>query len=96
MTQGCEQCPGNEDVWLEASRLQPPDLAKAVLARGVAQIPGSVKLVGGLGGPVWLRGWITQVERGLARGCSPRGAMPCSVKLVGGWGGRGSGGAAPR
>lgn len=45
ITKGCEQCPSNEDVWLEASRLQPPDLAKAVLARGVAHIPDSVKLV---------------------------------------------------
>lgn len=44
ITKGCEQCPTNEDVWLEASRLQPPDLAKAVLARGVAHIPDSVKL----------------------------------------------------
>ncbi|GBF98664.1 hypothetical protein Rsub_11658 [Raphidocelis subcapitata] len=44
ISKGCEQCPSAEDVWLEASRLQPPDLAKAVLARGVAHIPDSVKL----------------------------------------------------
>jgi hypothetical protein len=57
ITKGCEQCPTNEDVWLEASRLQPPDLAKAVLARGVAHIPDSVKLVGWLGGLVG-DGWM--------------------------------------
>ncbi len=41
---GCEMCPKSEDVWIEASRLQPPDMAKAVLAQGVAQLPDSVKL----------------------------------------------------
>ena len=42
--QGCELCATAEDVWLEAARLQPPDMAKAVLARGVAAIPTSVKI----------------------------------------------------
>ncbi|CAK9227985.1 unnamed protein product [Sphagnum troendelagicum] len=42
--QGCEECPMNEDVWLEASRLATPDSAKAVLAQGVKAIPNSVKL----------------------------------------------------
>lgn len=42
--QGCEMCPGAEDVWLEAARLQTPENAKAVLARGVAQLPESTKL----------------------------------------------------
>lgn len=37
-------CPGSEDVWLEAARLQTPDNAKAVLARGVASIPNSIRL----------------------------------------------------
>ncbi|MCO5550525.1 hypothetical protein L7F22_004012 [Adiantum nelumboides] len=41
---GCEECPKNEDVWLEACRLASPDQAKAVLARGVKAIPNSVKL----------------------------------------------------
>lgn len=41
---GCEECPKNEDVWLEACRLASPDEAKAVLARGVKSIPNSVKL----------------------------------------------------
>jgi pre-mRNA-processing factor 6 len=41
---GCENCPRSEDVWLEAARLHPPVTAKAVLARGVAQIPDSYKL----------------------------------------------------
>ncbi|KAJ7567210.1 hypothetical protein O6H91_02G136900 [Diphasiastrum complanatum] len=42
--QGCDECPKNEDVWLEACRLAPPDSAKGVLARGVKAIPHSVKL----------------------------------------------------
>ena len=41
---GCELCPGSEDVWLEAARLQTADNAKAILARGVAALPDSVKL----------------------------------------------------
>ncbi len=44
MAKGCELCPGSEDVWLESARLQTPDNAKAILARGVAAIPTSVKL----------------------------------------------------
>jgi pre-mRNA-processing factor 6 len=43
-TSGCEECPKNEDVWLEACRLASPDEAKAVIARGVKAIPHSVKL----------------------------------------------------
>ena len=42
--QGCEECPQNEDVWLEACRLATPKNAKAVLAQGVKAIPNSVKL----------------------------------------------------
>ncbi|XP_028804943.1 protein STABILIZED1 [Neltuma alba] len=41
---GCEECPKNEDVWLEACRLANPEDAKAVIARGVKSIPNSVKL----------------------------------------------------
>lgn len=41
---GCEECPKNEDVWLEACRLASPDEAKAVIAKGVKSIPNSVKL----------------------------------------------------
>ncbi|ERN19157.1 hypothetical protein AMTRI_Chr10g232660 [Amborella trichopoda] len=41
---GCEECPKNEDVWLEACRLASPDEAKAVIARGVKSISNSVKL----------------------------------------------------
>ncbi|RWR92044.1 Ubiquitin domain-containing protein [Cinnamomum micranthum f. kanehirae] len=41
---GCEECPKNEDVWLEACRLANPEEAKAVIAKGVKAIPNSVKL----------------------------------------------------
>eukprot|EP00899_Mesostigma_viride_P008244 jgi/Mesvir1/17420/Mv08704-RA.1 len=44
ITKGCEECPTSEDVWLEASRLQTPENAKAVLAQGVRAIPTSVKI----------------------------------------------------
>eukprot|EP00897_Mesotaenium_endlicherianum_P009105 jgi/Mesen1/8222/ME000442S07492 len=44
IARGCEECPKNEDVWLEACRLAAPAQAKGVLARGVKAIPGSVKL----------------------------------------------------
>jgi hypothetical protein len=39
------KCRGwKQDVWLEAVRLQTPENAKAVLARGVQERPTSVKL----------------------------------------------------
>lgn len=41
---GCEMCSKSEDIWLEAIRLQPKDIAKAVVAEAVKQIPNSVKL----------------------------------------------------
>jgi len=44
---GCEMCPTNEDVWLEAARLHTPKQAKAILAKAVKHIPTSVK--------IWLR-----------------------------------------
>ena len=54
ITKGCELCPGSEDVWLESARLQTPDNAKAILARGVAAIPTSVKLWMQARLPAWL------------------------------------------
>lgn len=44
IAKGCEACPTNEDVWLEAVRLSPPKDAKGILAKAVQQIPHSVKL----------------------------------------------------
>ena len=41
---GCDLCPHSEDVWLEAARLQTPEHAKALLARGVSYNQTSVKL----------------------------------------------------
>eukprot|EP00559_Dactyliosolen_fragilissimus_P005788 CAMPEP_0184858404 /NCGR_PEP_ID=MMETSP0580-20130426/3511_1 /TAXON_ID=1118495 /ORGANISM="Dactyliosolen fragilissimus" /LENGTH=942 /DNA_ID=CAMNT_0027354529 /DNA_START=81 /DNA_END=2905 /DNA_ORIENTATION=- len=41
---GCEACPANEDVWLEAARLHPIDAAKTILATAVRRMPTSVKL----------------------------------------------------
>ena len=33
-----------EDVWLEAARLQPIDIAKAVCASAIVQLPSSVRI----------------------------------------------------
>ena len=45
LQKGCEFCPTSDDIWLEASRMQSnPDSAKAMLARGVAALPNSIKL----------------------------------------------------
>lgn len=41
---GCEMCPKSEDVWLEAARLQPPDMARAVIAQAVQTLPLSPRL----------------------------------------------------
>jgi len=45
--QGCENCPDDEDVWLEAVRLSNPAQARVVLADAVRALPRSVAL--------WLR-----------------------------------------
>ncbi|KAI2502948.1 HAT (Half-A-TPR) repeat [Fragilaria crotonensis] len=42
--EGCETCPTNEDVWLEAARLHPPNVAKSILATAVRRIPTSTKV----------------------------------------------------
>lgn len=51
---GCEMCPKSEDVWLEAARLQPTDLAKAVIAQAVRHIPSSVR--------VWIKAADLEIE----------------------------------
>jgi pre-mRNA-processing factor 6 len=44
IVEGCETCPENEDVWLEAARLHPVDQAKTILAAGSRRMPHSVKI----------------------------------------------------
>eukprot|EP01006_Ploeotia_vitrea_P053379 TRINITY_DN67781_c5_g4_i1.p1 TRINITY_DN67781_c5_g4~~TRINITY_DN67781_c5_g4_i1.p1 ORF type:complete len:953 (+),score=126.03 TRINITY_DN67781_c5_g4_i1:56-2914(+) len=44
IAEGCEACPTQQDVWLEAVRIATPANAKKILARAVQQIPHSVKL----------------------------------------------------
>eukprot|EP00892_Ulva_mutabilis_P011693 jgi/Ulvmu1/8897/UM049_0079.1 len=44
IAEGTEACPQNEDVWLEAARLQTPEQVRSVLARAVQTLPHSVKL----------------------------------------------------
>ncbi|KAG1674074.1 Pre-mRNA-processing factor 6 [Nymphon striatum] len=41
---GCEICPKSEDVWLEAARLQPGDIARGVIAQATRQLPNSVRI----------------------------------------------------
>ncbi|XP_066910794.1 pre-mRNA-processing factor 6-like [Clytia hemisphaerica] len=41
---GTEACPKNEDVWLEAVRLQPKELSKGVVAQAIKQLSQSVRL----------------------------------------------------
>ncbi|KAJ3368875.1 hypothetical protein GGF31_006010 [Allomyces arbusculus] len=44
IAKGCEECPKNEDIWLEAARLNTIDNAKVILAKAVRHIPTSVKI----------------------------------------------------
>ncbi|CAF1711609.1 unnamed protein product [Brassica napus] len=70
---GCDECPKEEDVWIEACRLAKPEEKKAVVARGVKQIPNSVKL--------WLEASELEEERKslvLRRGLEN---VPDSVRL---------------
>lgn len=41
---GCEECPTSEDIWLEAVRLQPIELARGVVTEAARRIPSSVKI----------------------------------------------------
>ena len=54
ITKGTEVCTRSEDVWLEAARLQPPDIAKHVVARAVTNVPNAVKL--------WIKAADLEVE----------------------------------
>jgi pre-mRNA-processing factor 6 len=42
--EGCKVCADSEDVWLEAARLHPPEVAKSILATAVRKIPTSIKI----------------------------------------------------
>ncbi|KAL7521050.1 hypothetical protein ACHAWX_005739 [Stephanocyclus meneghinianus] len=44
IVEGCETCPDNEDVWLEAARLHPLEQAKTILAAASRRLPHSVKV----------------------------------------------------
>ncbi|KAJ1970065.1 U4/U6 x U5 tri-snRNP complex subunit Prp1 [Dispira parvispora] len=44
IAKGCEECPTNEDIWLEAARLNPDSEAKALLSRAVRHLPQSIKI----------------------------------------------------
>lgn len=44
IARGCEHCPKNEDVWLEAMRLNDPPNARVIVADAVRHNPKSVKL----------------------------------------------------
>ena len=51
---GCEMCPKSEDVWLEAARLQPPEMAKAVIAQAVQTLSYSPR--------IWIKGAELETE----------------------------------
>ncbi len=41
---GTELCPKSEDIWLEAARLLPVDIAKGIVSQAVKHLPQSVKI----------------------------------------------------
>lgn len=51
---GCEMCPKSEDIWLEAARLQPPEMAKAVIAQAVQSLSHSPR--------IWIKGADLETE----------------------------------
>eukprot|EP00049_Salpingoeca_infusionum_P022507 m.7164 g.7164 ORF g.7164 m.7164 type:complete len:909 (+) comp5223_c0_seq1:190-2916(+) len=72
---GTQMCPKNEDVWLEAVRLQPEEQAKAVMAQAVGALPASVKL--------WMRAASLETEVKAKRRVFRKALenLPDSVKL---------------
>jgi len=73
--QGCEMCPDSEDVWLEAARLHPVEVAKSILANAVLHIPTSVK--------VWLQAAELEQQEARKKAVLRRSLefVPNSVKL---------------
>lgn len=41
---GTEHCPKSEDIWLEAARLMPVDMARGIVTHAVRNLPQSVKI----------------------------------------------------
>ena len=72
---GCKACPANEDVWLEAARLQTRENAKTVLAEAVKKIPQSVK--------IWLQAASLETNAMMRRRVLRKAleVIPNSVKL---------------
>ncbi|KAG6610889.1 Pre-mRNA-processing factor [Phytophthora cinnamomi] len=75
IAQGCDSCPTQEDVWLEAARLQNPENAKTILAKAVRHVPKSVK--------VWLQAAQLENDDELKKLVMRRALefIPNSVKL---------------
>lgn len=73
--QGCESCSTQEDVWLEAARLQSPENAKGVLAKAIRHVPASTK--------VWLQAAKLENDIDLKKLVLRRALefLPTSVKL---------------
>ncbi|KAJ7117894.1 PRP1 splicing factor, N-terminal-domain-containing protein [Mycena crocata] len=44
ITAGCQQCPGSEEIWLEAARLHHTNDAKIILAHSIQHVHQSVKI----------------------------------------------------
>ena len=42
--EGCEMCSTDEDVWMEAARLHPPQMAKTIYASAIQHIPTSIQI----------------------------------------------------
>ncbi|KAF7724034.1 hypothetical protein EC973_001441 [Apophysomyces ossiformis] len=75
IAKGCEQCPKNEDVWLESARLNTVDNAKIILANAVRHLPQSVK--------IWLKAVDLETDQKAQKRVLRRALefIPNSVKL---------------
>ncbi len=71
---GCDLCPTSEDVWLEAARLQTPEHAKALLARGVGYNQTSVKL--------WIQVRLTTMGVSLEKYSSPEVSLSIGSIII--------------
>ncbi|KAI9337334.1 PRP1 splicing factor, N-terminal-domain-containing protein [Pilaira anomala] len=75
IAKGCEQCPKNEDVWLEAARLNNVENAKIILGDAVRHLPQSVK--------IWLKAVSMETDNKAKKKVLRRALefIPNSVKL---------------
>ncbi|CAJ0932294.1 unnamed protein product, partial [Mesorhabditis belari] len=73
--EGCDNNKDNEDIWLEAVRLHPPDVGKSIVATAVGHMPNSVR--------IWMKAADLEIDERAKKKVFRKALeqIPTSVKL---------------